>query len=115
MIERDKTGEGQYDRLFLGRVRRIRDLGAAGGHVTVRLRVRQVPVGDPRRLIGVSDWVEPPGVSSSAEFDFKRGRRYAIVARLRDDGLFDHNAPCRQTARLSAERFGRLIHLSRAD
>ena len=113
MIEQGETGETAYDHLFLGRVRRIRDAGSEGGRVTVRMRVREVPVGDPRRWVGISDWVEPPGVSSSVEFDFARGGRYAVVARLGDLGLFHHNAPCRQTARLSAERFRALIHLTR--
>jgi hypothetical protein len=113
MIEQGETGEAAYDHLFIGRVRQIRDAGSEGGRVTVRLRVREVSVGDPRRWVGVSDWVEPPGVSSSVEFDFTRGGRYAVVARLGDRGLFHHNAPCGQTARLSAERFRALIQLSR--
>lgn len=113
MILSGSTGSRAYDALFLGRVRRIRDPGSEGGDVTVRMRVREAPFGGDRQWVRVADHVDPPGSSSSIAFDFRRGRLYALVARHRDDGRFQHDAPCGGTTRLHEERFRHLVHLSR--
>jgi len=113
MILSGATGSPAYDALFLGRVRRIRDPGSEGGDVTVRMRVREPPFGGDREWVRIADTVDPPGSSSSLAYDFKRGHLYAIVARHRNDGRFQHDAPCGGTTRLRQERFRHLVHLSR--
>ncbi|HSL10221.1 MAG TPA: hypothetical protein VLA82_02765 [Actinomycetota bacterium] len=107
------TGDGVYRQLFLGRVDRVRDPGAQGGAVTVRLRIRQVAIGDRRSVARVEDHAAPEGVWSSADFIFERGERYAVVAHRTRDGDFSYDGYCGQTARLSAFRFRQLVRMSR--
>ena len=113
MIRRETTGDDRFTRLMLGRVRRIRDPGDEGGDVVVQLRVREVPVGPDREWGRISDWEAPPGVSSEHDFVFRRGGRYAVVARHLHDGRFSYDGDCGQTAKVSAERLRGLVRLSR--
>jgi hypothetical protein len=113
MIRRGDTGDDDYERLFLGRVRRIRDPEAPGGNVIVRLRVREVPFGPDRSWVRIRDWMSPPGMQVIPEMDLVRGRFYAVVAHERTDGTFFHDGPCGQTQRLHPSQLRRLIHLSR--
>lgn len=115
MILQRTTGEPRYDVLFLGRVRRVIDVdeGEEGGRSLARFRVRAHPVGFAPRHARVHFYELPPGVGSSASFEFHPGRRYAVVSDPRDDGTFRFDGACGETTKLSEERMHRLIRLDR--
>jgi hypothetical protein len=114
MIVRGTTGSERFDVLFLGRVVRLHDLGDGEGCPTIAgFRVREHPVGFAPRRAWVRFWKAPPGTSSSDDFAFRQGVRYAVVAHRRSNGVFLFDGACGQTTRLSRERMRRLIRLFR--
>jgi hypothetical protein len=114
MIVQGTTGSERFDVLFLGRVIRLHDLGGGeGGPTIARLRVREHPVGFAPQRARVRFWKAPPGTSSSDDFEFRQGVRYAVVAHRRSNGVFLFDGACGQTTRLSRERMRRLIRLFR--
>jgi hypothetical protein len=113
MIRSGTTGDEFFQQLLLGRVDRISDPGSEGGAVIVRLRIREVAIGDRRSIARIEDHAEPEGVVSSADFIFERGERYAVVAHRTRDGDFSYDGYCGQTARLSEFRFDQLVRMSR--
>lgn len=114
MIRRGTTGDDIYDVLFLGRVKRARDLeGQEGGEAIARIRVREHPVGFAPRFSRVRFYDPPPGVAVTDNIEFRRRARYAVVANRFKDGTFASDGACGQSARISPHQMRILIHLSR--
>ena len=115
MILQGRTGVNGYRILLLGQVAAIKDLGGKkGGWTIAKLAVAAHPAGWGPLVSRVRFWRNPPGVSSGENLDFHTGRRYAVVARHREDGAFRSDGACGQTSELSHERFLRLVELADA-
>jgi hypothetical protein len=112
MIRQGTTGDPPFDVVFLGRVREIRDPGERDGDVVARFSVRAHPVGLAPHRSRVRFYRPPPGVGLSENFEFHRGRRYAVVARRRDDGKFAFDGACGQTRELSRAGMRKLLRLT---
>lgn len=112
MFRAGKTGHEYYKWLLLGRVHGIRDPGERGGMTVIRLKLDAVGVGSDRRIARVEDWRAPRGMSSSGDFIFERGERYAVVARHRESGRFEHDGVCGQTSSLGRFRYRQLVALA---
>ena len=112
MIRRGTTGDRPFDVVFVGRVREVRDPGERGGDVIARFSVRAHPVGWAPHRSRVRFYRPPPGVGVSDNFEFHRGRRYAVVAHRRSDGTFAFDGSCGQTRELSRAGMRKLLRLS---
>jgi hypothetical protein len=114
MIRQGTTGDPRYDVLFLGRVREVRDPGERGGDVIARLSVRAHPIGWAPHRSRVRFYRPPPGGGISDNFEFHRGRRYAVVAHRRSDGKFVFDGDCGETRKLTQVGMRKLLRLTRS-
>jgi hypothetical protein len=113
MIEQEQTGDQDYDVIILGKAIRIRDAGGGRGGTTIaKLAVAATPAGSAPLLTRVYFYREPPGVQSSENFEFHRGRWYVVIAAHRGGGGFDFDGPCGRTQGVSHDRFRRLVRLA---
>jgi hypothetical protein len=114
MIRSGTTGDPPFDTVFLGRVRAIRDPGERGGDAIARFSVRAHPVGWAPHRSRVRFYRPGRGEGLSDNFEFREGRRYAVVAVRRDDGKYRFDGECGQTRRVSQDQLRKLLRLTRS-
>lgn len=100
MIRDGSTHSGSYDRLFLGRVVRVRERTAI---LVVRAHVGPAP--DRARI-------KNGGLPMPDRLILRDGRRYGLVVQRRDDGRWRF-ADCGPSRRISASKLHHLVRLSR--
>lgn len=113
MIDQRTTGVDAFPIMILGVVVTTKDLGGRpGGSTVAKLAVAEHPVGFAPLVSRVRFW-RIPGGGYPPYFEFKRGRRYVVIARSRPDRTFGFDGPCGQTGELSPPAFRALVRLAR--
>jgi hypothetical protein len=100
MIRDGSTHSGAYDRLFLGRVVRVRERTAV---LVVRAHVGPAP--NRARI-------KNGGVATPDSLILRDGRRYGLVVQRRDDGRWRFS-DCGPSRRISEAKLRRLVRLAR--
>lgn len=100
MIRDGSTHSGSYDRLFLGRVVRVRERTAV---LVVRAHVGPAP--DRARI-------KNGGLGTPDSLILRDGRRYGLVVQRRDDGRWRF-ADCGPSRRVSEAKLRHLVGLAR--
>ena len=90
MIQQGQTGDADFDVMILGKAIKIYDVrGGRGGTTIAKLAVAATPAGSAPLLSRIWFYRDLPGVSSSDNFEFHRGRWYVVIAAHRPNGGFN--------------------------
>ena len=115
MVVQGRTGVPDRPYLLLGRVIEVRDHMGPGGPAVARLRVWASPAGHTGTYVRVRFQIDKPnGPVVPGEMNYRKGKRYAVVAHRLDDRSFVDDAPCGATRLLGLVKFKHLLRLARS-